>query len=405
MKFNKILSYMAFGVGMVACLASCTDDRVSNPTLIEPEAGSFVLFQPEYSGSVVDLNNQDNPDYGIVLTWNQPTYTSNGAPIGFNAGAGTSYKVMISPSGLFTNAYDHALLQKDGTYTGEAFDYVVVDEVYQTTTTNVLAKTINLALNRWNQHNPATEAVWTEGQNLEPMEITVKVLSRVVDGGENLLFSIESNPITLQVKPYYQKTQEESIPEPIYMPGNGNGWNHDFAPILTYNADLNALSGYAYMNGEFKFTVADNWGDGEYNCSHFNQDLCSSNIVISEGTGNIGFSGDPGMYVVSVDLKNGSIVAEPSTWRLVGDFNGWAPDDDTQIMTYDMEKHCLVKTGATVTENGWKFTSNGNWDVNYGGDLKALERNGANIEIAGSTICLFLENTKTTQGVVYATVE
>ena len=91
---------MAFGVGMVACLASCTDDRVSNPTLIEPEAGSFVLFQPEYSGSVVDLNNQDNPDYGIVLTWNQPTYTSNGAPIGFNAGAGTSYKVMISPSGL-----------------------------------------------------------------------------------------------------------------------------------------------------------------------------------------------------------------------------------------------------------------------------------------------------------------
>ena len=150
---------MAFGVGMVACLASCTDDRVSNPTLIEPEAGSFVLFQPEYSGSVVDLNNQDNPDYGIVLTWNQPTYTSNGAPIGFNAGAGTSYKVMISPSGQFTNAYDHALLQKDGTYTGEAFDYVAVDEVYQTTTTNVLAKTINLALNRWNQHNPATETV------------------------------------------------------------------------------------------------------------------------------------------------------------------------------------------------------------------------------------------------------
>ncbi|MBQ5640299.1 MAG: hypothetical protein IIV05_00685, partial [Ruminococcus sp.] len=49
---------------------------------------------------------------------------------------------------------------------------------------------------------------------------------------------------------------------------------------------------------------------------------------------------------VSISNKNGSIVAEPSTWRLVGDFNGWAPDDDNQIMTYDMEKHCLVKTGA-----------------------------------------------------------
>ena len=90
---------------------------------------------------------------------------------------------------------------------------------------------------------------------------------------------------------------------------------------------------------------------------------------------------------------------------VVGDFNGWAPDDDNQIMTYDMEKHCLVKTGATVTENGWKFTSNGNWNVNYGGDLKALSRDGANIEVVGSTICLFLENTKTSQGVIYATVE
>jgi hypothetical protein len=74
-------------------------------------------------------------------------------------------------------------------------------------------------------------------------------------------------------------------------------------------------------------------------------------------------------------------------------------------MTYDMEKHCLVKTGATVTEKGWKFTSNGNWNVNYGGDLKALSRDGANIEVVGSTICLFLENTKATQGVIYATVE
>lgn len=398
---------MALGLGTAFCLTSCTDDRVSNPMLIEPQAGSFQLFQPEYSASVVDLSNEENPDYGIVLTWNQPTYTSNGAPIGFNAGAGTSYKVMISPTGQFTSAYDHALLQKDGTYTGEAFDYVVADEVYQTTTTTLLAKTINLALNRWNQHNPATAAadLWTEGQDLAPMQITVKVLSRVMDGGDNLLFSIESNEITMQVKPYYQKTVEESVPEPIYMPGNGNGWNHDFAPILTYDADLNAMKGYAYMDGEFKFTVADNWNDGEYNCSHFNKDLCSSNIVINDGTGNIGFSGEAGMYLVSVDLKNGSIVATPSTWRLVGDFNGWTPDDDTQILTYDTENHCLVKKGATVTENGWKFTSNGTWDVNYGGDLKNLTRNGANITAVGTTIRFYLENTKASQGVVYATVE
>ena len=157
---------MTLAIGLVGLFSSCTDDRDSNPTLIEPAAGTFELFQPEYANSIIDLNNAD-ADYGITLTWNQPKYTSNGAYIGFNAGAGSSYKVMISPSGTFTQAYEPEKLDmKTGVYSGEVFDYVVADEVYGTTKTNVLAKTINMCLNRWNQLSPTSTEVWSEGQDI-----------------------------------------------------------------------------------------------------------------------------------------------------------------------------------------------------------------------------------------------
>ena len=409
MKNKNIFRYMTLAIGLVGLFSSCTDDRDSNPTLIEPAAGTFKLFQPEYANSIIDLNNAD-ADYGITLTWNQPKYTSNGAYIGFNAGAGSSYKVMISPSGTFTQAYEPEKLDmKTGVYSGEAFDYVVADEVYGTTKTNVLAKTINMCLNRWNQLSPASTEVWNEGQDIAPLQITVKVLSRIIDGGGNLLCSTESNTITLNVKPYWQLPYEAPTPDPIYMPGNANGWNHSFAPILTWDSDAEALVGWAYMDGEFKFTAADNWTDGEWNCSHFKQELCSSDIVINDGTGNIGFTGQAGMYKLYVNYDKGAITAEPYTWRLVGKFNEWDPNDDTQVLSYDTDEHCLIIRNASVTEDGWKFTSNGNWDLNYGAaggtNLSELTPNGDNITVVGTTIRLYLENTKTAGDKPHATVE
>ena len=87
MKFKNLLSYMALGA--VVAMSSCADDNDSNPTLIKPAAGTFVVFQPEFGENVVDLSpSVMTADDGITLTWNQPQYTDNGAPIGNLAGSG-----------------------------------------------------------------------------------------------------------------------------------------------------------------------------------------------------------------------------------------------------------------------------------------------------------------------------
>ena len=78
MKLNKTFSYMAMGVAAACVMGSCCDDNGSNPTLIEPQEGGFIVFQPEFGENVVDLN-QDvmTADDGITLAWNQPVYTDN----------------------------------------------------------------------------------------------------------------------------------------------------------------------------------------------------------------------------------------------------------------------------------------------------------------------------------------
>ena len=89
--------------------------------------------------------------------------------------------------------------------------------------------------------------------------------------------------------------------------------------------------------------------------------------------------------------------------NLVGDFNGWNPADDAQQMTWDAENFCYVITGAAVTANGWKFTTNNSWDVNLGGTIGNLVANGDNLSVTGTNIKLY--PTRKTSETIYCTVE
>lgn len=395
MKFKNLLSYMALGA--VVAMSSCADDNDSNPTLIKPAAGTFVVFQPEFGENVVDLSpSVMTADDGITLTWNQPQYTDNGAPIGNLAGSGIVYKVQLSPSGKFTKAYDPSKLDaKTGTYEGDAnFDYVDMDNKFTSTVTTILAKDLNMTLNRWNQFSSQVQTVWQEGVDCEAIKVYVRVVARIDAGIDNTVDGsvMESNVVAINVKPYYMLPYDKPTPEPIYMPGNGNGWNHGVCPVLAWDDDKDALCGYAYMDGEFKFTPQPNW-DAEYNGSNFEQGLCSESITLNGG-GNISFTGTPGMYFLEVNLDKKSLIVTPYEWHLVGAFNEWNQADASQVMTYDTEEHCLKFENAGVTADGWKFAANGGWDVNLGGDMDNLTQDGANLTVEGSTIRLYLERTQ-----------
>ena len=187
----------------------------------------------------------------------------------------------------------------------------------------------------------------------------------------------------------------------IYFIGATDGWaNAD--QKLAHQGD-GVYTGYCYVadpNGwglAFKFQhVAGSWDD-EINANTFSTKTGvtgDNNIEVAEA----------GVYYFTVNLSEGSISAMKVTnMNLVGDFNGWNPADDAQQMTWDAANYCYVITGAGVTANGWKFTTNNSWDVNLGGDLSNLEGNGANISAVGTTIKLY--PTRKTSDNIYCTVE
>lgn len=193
--------------------------------------------------------------------------------------------------------------------------------------------------------------------------------------------------------------------EYLYLPGNeqgaGNTWDPGTAAAIHSPERDGVYTGYVYLNGGFKFTWARSWDD-EYNYTHFttyptfmdNGDGSDTNIYCNEA----------GVYFLKVDVPNGVIEATKITnMNLVGDFNGWNAADDAQQMTFNKAELCYEITGATVTANGWKFTTNNTWDINLGGSISDLEANGANLSDVGTTIKLYPFRNSSEK--IYATVE
>lgn len=188
----------------------------------------------------------------------------------------------------------------------------------------------------------------------------------------------------------------------IYFIGATDGWQASDQK-LALTAD-GIYTGYCYVadpNGwglAFKFQrQAGSWDD-EINANTFttkNGVSGDNNIEVAEA----------GVYYFTVNLIENSITAmKVNNMNLVGDFNGWNAADDAQQMTWDADNFCYVITGAGVTANGWKFTTNNSWDVNLGGDsLDNLVANGSNISAVGTTIKLY--PTRKTSDNIFCTVE
>ena len=187
----------------------------------------------------------------------------------------------------------------------------------------------------------------------------------------------------------------------IYVPGNGQGWNPGNAAALRSPGFDGVYTGYVYLDGGFKFTKARNW-DAEYNWTDFTS--VPSFLNNGAGTDTNLYCDEAGVYFLTVDVANGKIEGvKINNMNLVGDFNGWKADDDAQQMTWDKDNACYIITGAGVTSNGWKFTTNNSWDLNLGGDINDLSAGGDNITVVGTTIKLY--PCRTTSDKMYCTVE
>ena len=182
-------------IGIISLFASCSDDNDSNPTLIQPK--EFTLNTPEYINSTIDLEKST----GLELTWSQPKYTADNAPI--NA----TYEVQVSPTNSFTVSTDEAAADESGE---KVPDYAVLSNTTQKCNISASAEEMDKAL--------VKILKWTEENVPAEQEMYVRVNAYILEG-TNRLNPIASNSVMLKVKPYYIELKD-ATPTMWYLVGN-----------------------------------------------------------------------------------------------------------------------------------------------------------------------------------------
>lgn len=163
----------------------------------------------------------------------------------------------------------------------------------------------------------------------------------------------------------------------LYTPGNSNGWSHDASQRLAFDAESGVFTGFAYLDGEFKFTSAPNWEDG----TNYGSTGTDGTLSTDPGAGNLN-AGPAGLYYCEVNVDALTYKLTPvTTWGLIGDFNGWA---SSVAMTPSAD--FLTWEGEVDLEAGkdWKFRANDGWDINLGGELTKLVMGGGNLTVTTS---------------------
>ena len=363
-------------LGIISLFASCSDDNDSNPTLIQPK--EFVLNTPTYANATIDLERST----GLELTWSQPKYTADNAPI--NA----TYEVQVSPTNSFTVSTDEAAADESGE---KVPDYAVLSNTTQKCNISASAEEMDKAL--------VKILKWTEGNVPAEQEMYVRINAYILEG-TNHLNPVASNSVKLNVKPYYIELKD-AVPTMWYLVGNmfGAKWASD------KNIGVDALPMFLKPNfsydkktgaGEIEYT--NYFLTGDYNdkaeCdgagfkimpSSFNWDYSMNADGATKGTivnRNGGSDGGhivaetAGYYTITLNTADNTAkmvkyegnVTNYGTIQISGSFNDWA---DTPMLPYNtegVENHAWyyvmdVPAGETAQ---FKFKIEGSWDTSWG---------------------------------------
>lgn len=400
-------------LGIISLFASCSDDNDSNPTLIQPT--EFTLNTPEYINSTVDLEKST----GLELTWSQPKYTADNAPI--NA----TYEVQVSPTNSFTVSTDEAAADESGE---KVPDYAVLSNTTQKCYISASAEEMDKAL--------VKILKWTEADVPAEQEMYVRVNAYILEG-TNHLNPVASNSVKLNVKPYYIELKD-AVPTMWYLVGNmfGAKWaNNKDIGVDALPMFLKPNFSYDKKTGAGEIEYTNYFLTGDYNekaeCdgagfkilpSDFNWDysmnaILNNEISAKKGTIENRNGGADGGHIVAAEAGYYTITINTAdnTAKMVkyeGDVNNnygtiqiaTSLDDfasDTPMLPYNtegVENHAWyyvmdVPAGQTVS---FKFKIAGSWDTNWGygaadGAINMYgkcEANGHNIGLAEGKYCI-----------------
>ena len=400
MKNKYIIGAML--VGIISLFASCSDDNDSNPTLIQPT--EFKLNTPEYVNSTIDLEHST----GLGLTWSQPKYTADNAPIN------VTYEVQVSPTNSFTVSTDEAAADES---CEKVADYAALSHTTLECKTSASAEEIDKAL--------VKILKWTEGNVPAEQDAYVRVNAFILEG-TNRLNPIASNSVQLKVRPYYVELKD-ATPIMWYLVGNmfGDKWAGDKI-TGTDNLPMFLKPNFSYDKktgtGEIEYT--NYFLTGAYNdkaeCADagfkilpasfswdysMNADGGKAGTIVYRGdTGSDGghiVAPEAGYYTITINTANNTATMVKyedevnktyGTIQIAGSFNEWA---DTPMLPYNtegVENHAWyyvmeVPAGETAQ---FKFKIAGSWDTSWGygkadGDINMFgkcEAGGKNLGLA-----------------------
>lgn len=366
----------------VCGFTACEEDRDSNPTLIQPT--EFKLNTPAYTEEEIDLGNSET----INLSWSQPVYTTDNAPVG------ATYQVEVSPTGNFTVSNKAAEADESG---ATVADYAIIDETTSQCRYEVPATLVEKALQKVTQ--------WTEETTPALQDCYIRIHASVLG-----LNPVVSNVIKLTVIPSYIELKDAPV-EMWYLIGSciGDGaWSNNTNAIgssiypmsidPTFEYDKVTGKGVLYFRGYlttdgFKLIQApgswdQQWGSSDGKTTGVKNDGGSQNICVPAN----------GYYEIKLDTKNDELEIAPlevtptvyATMFIAGSFNDWSENAD------EMK---AVNTVASVADHNhiWSYkldASNGpveakflqpGWAPNWGGagfPNGKGEENGANIPVA-----------------------
>lgn len=395
-------------VGIISLFASCSDDNDSNPTLIQPK--EFVLNTPAYANATIDLEKST----GLELTWSQPKYTADNAPI--NA----TYEVQVSPTNSFTVSTDEAAADESGE---KVPDYAVLSNTTQKCNISASAEEMDKAL--------VKILKWTEENVPAEQEMYVRVNAYILEGTSRLN-PVASNSVMLNVKPYYIELKD-AVPTMWYLVGNmfGGKWAGD------KNIGVDALPMFLKPNfsydkktgaGEIEYTnyfLTDEFDEKaesavagfkilpssfDWNYSMDGGGKLKDNIAYRGSTNSDGghiLAGADGYYTITLNTANNTAtmvkyegnVTNYGTIQIATSLDDFA--SDTPMLPYNtegVENHAWyyvmeVPAGQTVS---FKFKIAGSWDTNwgYGAEDGAVnmygkcEANGHNIGLTEGKYCI-----------------
>ena len=388
-------------VGIISLFASCSDDNDSNPTLIQPK--EFVLNTPTYANATIDLERST----GLELTWSQPKYTADNAPI--NA----TYEVQVSPTNSFTVSTDEAAADESGE---KVPDYAVLSNTTQKCNISASAEEMDKAL--------VKILKWTEGNVPAEQEMYVRVNAYILEGTSRLN-PIASNSVKLNVKPYYIELKD-AVPTMWYLVGNmfGAKWANDknigvdalpmfLKPNFSYDKKTGAgeieYTNY-FLTGDYNdkaecdgagfkiLPLSFNWDNS------MNADGATKGTIINRNGGSDGghiVAKTAGYYTITLNTADNTAtmveykgeVNNYGTIQIATSLDDFA--SDTPMLPYNtegVENHAWyyvmeVPAGQTVS---FKFKIAGSWDTNWGygkadGDINMFgkcEAGGKNLGLA-----------------------